>query len=40
MFTYVVYLKLTVELEKLGYKYTAKFGEEETPQSLYVSVGF
>jgi len=37
---HATYLKLTEELEKLGYKYAAKFDEEDVPQSLSVSVWF
>jgi hypothetical protein len=37
---HTTYLKLMEELEKLGYKYTAKFGDEDVPQSLNVSVWF
>jgi hypothetical protein len=37
---HTTYLKLTEELEKLGYKYVAKFDEEDVPQGLSVSVWF
>jgi hypothetical protein len=37
---YATYMKLTDELEKMGYKYTAKFDKEDVPQTLKVTVWF
>ncbi len=38
---YATYIEATKELEKMGYKYAAKFDEEEdAPQSLKVTVWF
>jgi hypothetical protein len=37
---YETYIKVAEELERLGYKYTAKFDEEDAPQRMRIIVWF